>query len=227
VKERAFIADAREAKGLHDGSITRIVRVVSDSLEWSDSMGWVWNAGGELPGPPVAYLDNIEAVIQEHSPFSVPGDRLFVQEDFAVIQTGHSTINAVGSKVPYDPAALYRADGHHSVAEAIADTVIISGVEGWEASVDHWRAAETMPRWASRTLLDVTDVRVMRVQEIGDTTKHDMFALCIALGYPGRTDIRDRFYIEWFVRLWNSINEKHPWTANPWIFLGTVEKKEV
>ena len=44
MKERSFIADAREATGLHDGSITRIVRVVKPQPTY-------WQAGKRWLGP--------------------------------------------------------------------------------------------------------------------------------------------------------------------------------
>jgi hypothetical protein len=227
MKDRPLTVDAREANGLHDGSITRVVRVVElqpvgdgEFLEWRPRKG----------AEPLAMTDV--------SPFGVPGDRLWVREDFAIIQTGHSTINAIHQQVPYDPAALYRADGHNSVADAIAATVIISGVDGWQSSTDHWRAAETMPRWASRTILDVTDVRVIRAQEITseDALAAGVCGVCESDGVlyeQTETDPREMcggrggigcMSPEQPVEQFRNLIGEEIWDANAWIWLGTVAK---
>src|SRR3546814_8799302 len=77
--------------------------------------------------------------------------------------------------------------------------------------------ARHMPRWASRLTLEVTDVRVQRVQEI---TADDAEAEGIGQAYLGQRAIYGQhaatFY---FHELWDSLNAKrgYGWDANPWI----------
>lgn len=70
-----------------------------------------------------------------------------------------------------------------------------------------------MPRWASRITLEVTEVRVQRLQAISEED-------AVAEGLtPGRRDEQAR-QLSWgrlgFMELWESINGKRaPWSSNP------------
>jgi hypothetical protein len=74
-----------------------------------------------------------------------------------------------------------------------------------------WRSPIFMPRWASRIILEITDVKVEQLQNI---TEED----AIKEGY----DRRDAY--AW---AWNSINAKrgYPWESNPWVWV--IEFKRV
>ena len=75
-----------------------------------------------------------------------------------------------------------------------------------------------MPRWASRIQLEITGVRVERVQEISDSD-------CDAEGIrydPVITNARQEFK-----ELWDSIGEKrgYGWDTNPWVWV--IEFKRI
>jgi hypothetical protein len=80
-----------------------------------------------------------------------------------------------------------------------------------------WRPSIHMPRWASRTLLEVTEVRVERVASI----KWDDV---IAEGCPDR-GLPDNNPMDWFHELWDSINAKrgYGWDINPWVWVISFE----
>ena len=82
-----------------------------------------------------------------------------------------------------------------------------------------WRPSIHMPRWASRILLEVTDVRVERLQDISEA---DAVAEGVrnSLHLPG-----GRFAKENFEHLWWTINGDGSWDANPWVWV--VEFKRV
>lgn len=80
-----------------------------------------------------------------------------------------------------------------------------------------------MPRWASRLTLDVTDVRVERLQDISESD-------AIAEGIERSDRFPDRFMtpagdyatsVVAYQRLWESINGPASWYANPWIVAYT------
>jgi hypothetical protein len=85
-----------------------------------------------------------------------------------------------------------------------------------------WKPSIFMPRWASRITLEITNIRVERLQEITeeDAIKEGMkpnkFENGFGQIYPsgGKTPHKRAFAI-----LWDSINgDKHPWASNPWVW---------
>ncbi len=58
-----------------------------------------------------------------------------------------------------------------------------------------------MPRWASRILLEITNVRVERVQDISEED-------AMAEGFSKNLEPLFESAIEWYRQLWNSINAK-------------------
>jgi hypothetical protein len=76
-----------------------------------------------------------------------------------------------------------------------------------------------MPRWASRINLEITDVRVERLQDI---TEDDAVAegvqYFITSGKMTRSEMSMRSA---FADLWDSINFKrgYGWDTNPWVWV--------
>lgn len=92
-----------------------------------------------------------------------------------------------------------------------------------------WERAMYMPRFASRITLEITDIRVERVQDI---TEDD----AIAEGCSGRggvflrTDVYPSVYesipIQEYRTLWNSLNAKrgYSWESNPWVWVISFKR---
>lgn len=129
-------------------------------------------------------------------PYGKPGDRLWVREAFAPCPVGRSR------------AVVYRADG---------DATASGGIR--------WTPSIHMPRWASRITLEVTDVRVQRLQDISgsDARAEGVERIhCYGPDCPDGEDgcnargcygARERFH-----ELWDSINGAGAWGANPWVW---------
>ncbi|HDO7157188.1 hypothetical protein [Klebsiella pneumoniae] len=96
-----------------------------------------------------------------------------------------------------------------------------------------WRPSIHMPRWASRILLEITDVRVERLNAISEEDAEaegiDMEALydsqdcydCIAdHNMTGRPTVTGAFKY-----LWESIYGEEGWKSNPWVWV--IEFKRV
>ncbi len=74
-----------------------------------------------------------------------------------------------------------------------------------------------MPRWASRITLRITEVRFERLQDISEA---DARAEGYELGAPPCIDNP----LRWYRHLWESINGKGSWAANPWVWALTFER---
>lgn len=168
MKERPIILNAEMVRALLDGRKTQTRRPVKGSRAWpikfvggkgdfDDPSCW----GFEDPNSAEWWLLNAgENENQIPSPFGKIGDRLWVRETFHLSHTNTVTYKAdFGSCNPFNE-------------DECGEDVSMVG-EKWKPSIH-------MPRWASRILLEVTDIRVERVQDI---SKSD----CLAEGIQ-RTD---------------------------------------
>ncbi|EMO2287735.1 hypothetical protein REY87_001020 [Klebsiella variicola] len=93
-----------------------------------------------------------------------------------------------------------------------------------------WRPSIHMPRWASRILLEITDVRVERLNAISEEDARAEGIIdggCLNCGEPEpcgcanpEPDATDAF-----AYLWQSIYGQENWNANPWVWV--IEFKRV
>lgn len=126
--------------------------------------------------------------------YGEPGDRLWVRETFADEAGG--TRNFPGEHI------YYRADG-----------------DGVDLQGGCWKPSIHMPRWASRITLEITDVRVERLQDISiDDAKAEGSP---THGHSG-AEISPR---KGFRHLWGRINGHESWDANPWVWV--IEFKRI
>ena len=164
-------------------------------------------------------------------PYGQPGDGLWVKETFAIVpRTAYRRSEGVQQTLRPDDdhdAAIYRA--------------------GWDRSNGgfRWRPSIHMPRWASRITLEITGVRVERLQDIspsdaiaeglkglskdgGQITK---YGIPDSDGLPGTDDAGWPWHawrispVDSYRRLWSQINGPRSWDANP--FVWVVEFKRV
>jgi len=90
-----------------------------------------------------------------------------------------------------------------------------------------WRPSIFMPRWASRITLEITDIRVERVQEItgrdciAEGIQSDTWSIGIERMIPkSEFQLREQ-YPHGFKHLWDSLNAKrgYGWDFNPWVWV--------
>ena len=98
------------------------------------------------------------------------------------------------------------------------------------AECHSWKPSIHMPRWASRLTLEVTSIRVERVQDISaedaqaegvpTTTVEQTFVKCFR-----DPDERAAERIKRFRKLWDSLNAKrgYGWDRNPWVCAVTFK----
>lgn len=172
-----------------------------------------------------------QAVIK--CPYGQPGDRLWVRETWC------------GPVVDTDELDAKRADGWAQFRKPEYCQYRASGGcneyfdESRDEAVARWRPSIHMPRWASRILLEITAVRVERLQDGDGETAFESRYLAEGINRihhgdgeyyfhasqsePGPGNWVDPF--DAWRELWTGINGAESWAANPWVWV--VEFKRV
>lgn len=93
-----------------------------------------------------------------------------------------------------------------------------------------WKSPLFMPRWASRILLEITDVRVERLNEISEEDAKAEGVSPVA-EEPFRDACGDLVvpagrYRNGYRELWESINGDGSWDANPWVWVLSFKRIE-
>lgn len=112
----------------------------------------------------------------------------------------------------YDPPSEFRKGRHH----------LDSGTPAW-----HKRLARFMPRWASRIMLEIVNVRVERLQDISEQDIRaegvTMSPLHVGIDSAGNAIESENAHLDpwdYFSEMWDKINgKKHPWKSNPWLWV--------
>ena len=125
-------------------------------------------------------------VINRACPYGQPGDRIYVRETF--------------SQHPEWGQLAFRADGEE-----------FEDADGWLWE-PKWQPSSQMPKELARIWLEITGVRVERLQDISTED-------CISEGlnttlreYDAEVNLRDQFQ-----ELWESTGGD--WDANPWVWV--------
>ena len=141
-------------------------------------------------------------------PYGVPGDRLWVRETFYCDHCDYPN-------APVDEMRLlleYRADHRCRDWEAGCPCSDDQGRGSWRPSIH-------MPRWASRITLEVTGVRVERLQAI---TEEGAKAEGVKVPMIVERIREQPTHVTTFRDLWDSINGKRPgcdWASSPWVWV--------
>lgn len=227
ITERGMIFNTEMVRALLDGRKTQTRRPVKFPVH--DKTLGCELAGNELAG-------ELSAGNYLNSAFGKPGDRLWVRETWAILG------NEDGCCIDWEEN-LCKADERSAARIYRASCEQRTGNYGlwsipddadWKPHTkDHqfegaWRPSIHMPRWASRILLEITDVRVERLNSISES---DAIAEglerynddgIIYYGPFGRGDCRPEVA---YRDLWLSIYGAESWQANPWVWV--IEFKRV
>ncbi|WP_318368423.1 hypothetical protein [Enterobacter sp.] len=198
VTERGMIFNAPMVRAILDGRKTQTRRIMKPQPEVCPRGGHWWSSNV------FKTMLHVEEEMQngkggwgglagDACPFGTVGDRIWVRETFA---SGLSTKSTLAYRATHKREDL--EDGFY-------DTI-------------KWTPSIHMPRWASRITLEITDVRVERLNDISDTDANAEGVLADALS-PAR-------YV--FGSLWQSIygaDNPQSWQANPWVWV--IEFKRI
>ena len=196
--ERPILFSAPMVRALLAGTKTQTRRVVKPR---KDPDFGCQMAPGEIAGD-----ENLERL----SPYGKPGDRLWVRETWMPdppIDDSWASTQWAGCR-----------DGKIAgVPERFRHPRFCNYAADWLHGPVSWTPSIHMPRWASRILLEITSVRVERLQDI---TRGDAMAEgCPFPNMANATSPRD-----WYAALWEEINGGGSWDANPWVWVLEFKK---
>ena len=182
-------------RALLDGTKTQTRRIVkARDLEWMDV-----HQGLREP-------DNAErcpygqpgAVVD--SGHRIGGDRLYVREAWAA---PHAYDHLPPRLIPQD------ARIHYAATEDRGGLL--------------WRPSIHMPRWASRITLEITDVRVERLQSIS-TADALAEGVNVHPSHHGKPCTSLYSPVQAYRDLWEQINGPGSWDANPWVWVVSFRR---
>lgn len=218
MKERGIIFNAEMVRAILDGRKTQTRRPVKFPHIDRDAMCEL--SGNELAG-------ELSAGNFRNSPYGKPGDRIWVRETWGVVSHQLDEDGRIQPWSPDRPAtaihempfgsgyysghAIYAADGDFTWGDD----------DGYEDGRSCWKPSIHMPRAACRILLEVTGVRVERLNSI---SQEDAQAEGMELtGWRPTYSDPDSGGEVWtpydnFAQLWESIYGEDSWKANPWVW---------
>lgn len=237
VKERPILFNGEMVRAILDGRKTQTRRVVNPQP----------HAGvRKSPFVPSGLEDGHGREIKLK--YGRPGDRLWVRETWQpcgpwdCLDGMHIRLKADDSLFkPLNPPRpfLVENDGRDGLGK--------NGKQKWRPSI-------YMPRWASRISLEITDIRVERVQDISEADVWaegvQLKASCKGSGLVSigekhspydyvqtrqkNESVQDVAMRAWkpiphFAALWDGINAKrgYPWKDNPWVWVVKFKRVEV
>ncbi|MDM7296060.1 hypothetical protein [Klebsiella pneumoniae] len=219
MKERGMIFNSEMVRAILDGRKTQTRRPIkwkqtrfTEIGEREDGSKWPWSEDAEHA-----------CDFWHPCPFGAVGDRIWVRETFQGPLFDYDLMDSYcKDPTPFEKPefCVYKADG-------------VPAPEFYDADDElHccWRPSIHMPRWASRILLEITDVRVERLNAISEEDARAEGIIdggCLNCGEPEpcgcanpEPDATDAF-----AYLWQSIYGQDNWNANPWVWV--IEFKRV
>jgi hypothetical protein len=268
MKERPIIMSGESVRAILDGrkSMTRrVVKVQPPSIFkhvcGNDSKNRMLNSKGErvflfLDQPDMGYPFSEVFGTQRFPddafkcPYGQVGDRLWVRESWGVVSHAFDENERLCDWIPDRPALpihdMKFGKGYyngHIIYEADGDFEWNAGDDASIETKSCWKSSMHIPREASRITLEITDIRVERLQDISN---EDAMAEGVefASGWEeecgevyctgeGWMDYKSLDFgcgtpKESYITLWNTLNAKrdYPWESNPWVWVVSFKVVE-
>lgn len=197
MREHPILFSAPMVRAILEGRKTQTRRVVKGE--------GIFVSSGAIDGHGVMSIHDGD-IREIRCPYGVPGDRLWVRETMSCT---------------YVHGTWYTADGMEAgvINDRRADKLAARYGSSYFENEEKRIPSIYMPRWASRITLEITGVRVERLQDISES---DAVAEGVT-DYHNITDPRtgeiDRDAVDAYEILWKSINGADSWAANPWVWV--------
>lgn len=204
MRERPILFSSPMVRALLAGTKTQTRRALSPQPPDTTHQVSTWHHPDARPHF-YAWTDNGEGCAEiaddawcKPCPYGQPGDRLWVRETWRVCGGREYEYQQDRSQVMY--RATHQEDGFPLT---------------WESYV--WRPSIFMPRWASRITLEVTGVRVERLQDISIADAMAEGVVETNANLRGLEPCMEWRYA--YEDLWRQINGPDSWDANPWVWV--------
>uniref|UniRef100_UPI0035C71E34 hypothetical protein n=1 Tax=Serratia quinivorans TaxID=137545 RepID=UPI0035C71E34 len=236
MKERPVIFNGEMVRAILDSRKTQTRRTVSDLhlhlINVASQVGECY--------PLESGIDhaNSQSYYREHCPFGQVGDQLWVRETWGVVSHDFDSDGWIIDWVPDRPAIAIEemsfGNGYYT-GHAIyaADGAFSWGDDDGHGERSCWKPSIHMPRAACRILLEITAVRVERLNSISESDaisegidtdrldeSQDNYDCIANHNMTGRPTAKG-----YFSDLWQSIYGAESWSANPWVWV--IEFKPV
>lgn len=195
MKERPILFSAPMVRAILSGTKTQ-TRRVAKPIKHPD-LGNVYD-----PGALVLEKEH-HHVIERACPYGAPFDRLWVREAIRLIPD-QDPDDGLGPVL-----SIYDADGSLTAADAWP----------WKRS---YLPPMHCPRGLSRIMLEITAVRVERLQDISEEDAQAEGCAPAWLDADDNTTVHAEAkptYRQGFARLWRDIHGAGSWAANPWVWV--------
>jgi hypothetical protein len=206
--DRPILFSGPMVRAILSGTKTQTRRVVKPQPadyqalrpEPRDGCRWVFIAHSDRPTYAFATGDAL-------CPYGQPGSRLWVREAWRAFAALNKT---PPRSIPKDAPIWYEAQDE---------------VPFHPTAYGKLRPGMFMPRWASRITLEITGVRVERLQDISDADAKAEGAEPRQPVTAGGIYIPGQYRLG-FRDLWVSINGPCSWDANPWVWVVEFKRLE-
>lgn len=204
IKERPILFSGPMVRAILEGRKTvtrRVIKPQPDTTEQLLRERGAWVDGLTLSD----HVNNAwrSGFIDEPCQYGEPGDRLWVAESYFINDYR-------GADVP---------EAERAAVQVIYEADPLPCWEGEEGDIC-WSNSKTMPQWASRAQIEITDIRIEQLHmiSIGQVCKEglarSMYEFCpVTMAFEAFADV------------WDSIYGPGAWHTNPWVWV--VEFKRV
>lgn len=213
------------------GRKTQTRRIVKPQPTPLSEKTWDWRAS-KYQGFNWTMPHDFSDFLLSFCPHGKPGDLLWVREAFALENDGEY----YGENMPKDGRPMKHVDGIHDISNpyhlipryrATEPEPHIVTEKQFDDGDDRtrWKPSIHMPRWASRLTLEITAVRVERLQDISEEDAEAEGILdggCLSCGRssyvePCSCSLPSPSFRDGYAHLWHSLNGSDSWSANPWV----------
>lgn len=220
MKERPILFSGEMVRAILEGRKTQTRRVIKPQPVCKPEFGYLWHQK-DKKGNWKNYEDKD---FLKRCPFGRIEDRLWVRE----------TWWATNKKIYPSgvlPDIYFKADFTNIKNNKTEKCKLCNHKISNKNHAVKWFSPLFMPRWASRINLEITNIRVERVQDITaeDCTKEGIIGVQRGGGYQYDTQkewnyknpISARTPVLAYKQLWDSINSKrgYGWAVNPWVWV--------